>query len=145
MVDVPPKEAGNALDASLKGTTLRVYRYMLKRGSPLGVSDIQKGLGLSSPSVAQYHIRKLQGLGLVSEKQGGYVVDRVIFENIVRIRRTAIPTQSAYVAFFTATLLILLASFRPTVLSSIYVYALIINIAALGASIFETVKTTKRL
>jgi len=43
----------------LKGTTLRVYRLIYRQGRPMGVHDVQRGLQLSSPSVAQYHIKKL--------------------------------------------------------------------------------------
>ena len=118
---------------------------MLKQGTPLGISDVQKGLGLSSPSVAQYHIRKLLQLGLIREEQAGYVVDRVVFENIIRIRRFSIPVQTAYVAFFSVTLLILLVFLRPAAMTSVYFFALVINAAALAVSAYEAGKTLKRI
>ena len=139
------KDSSRSPEPSLQGTTLRVYRYMLKQHNPLGISDIQRGLSLSSPSVAQYHIQKLIQLGLAKEEQSGYVVDRVVIENIIRIRRTSIPIQSAYVAFFVATLAILLALLRPTTVTSLYFFAVIINIAALAISAYEAAKTWGRL
>jgi predicted DNA-binding transcriptional regulator len=145
MAEASPKGADESLDADLKGTTYRVYRYMLKRGKPLGISEVQKGLRLSSPSVSQYHIKKLLRLGLIREEEGGYVVDRVVIDNIIRIRRVSIPVQAAYVAFFAATLVVLLALLKPAVMTSLYFFALVVNCAALGASLFEAVKTLRRL
>lgn len=144
MGDTPSKGASEVSDASLKGTTYRVYRYMLKHG-PVSISDVQKGLGLSSPSVSQYHIKKLLRLGLIREEQEGYVIDKVVLENVIRIRRTSIPMQTAYVAFFCVTLLILLAFLRPATIRSVYFFAVVVNVAALGISLYETGKTLKRL
>jgi len=145
MPDNPPDEAGDAVEPYLKGTTYRVYRYMLRERKPVGISEVQKALGLSSPSVSQYHIKKLLTLGLVKEEQGGYVVDRVVAENVVRIRRISIPVQTAYVAFFGATLAILLAFLRPPTIDSVYFFAIVVNLSALFVLLYEMVKTWKRL
>lgn len=110
----PPEEAGGNWDSYLKGTTYRVYRHMLRQRKPIGISDIQRGLGLSSPSVAEYHIEKLLRMGLIREGEGGYVIDKVVFENIIRIRRISIPKQTAYALFFGVTLLIMVDFLRPT-------------------------------
>jgi DNA-binding Lrp family transcriptional regulator len=116
---------------------------MLKRSAPVGISEVQKSLGLSSPSVSQYHIKKLLRLGLIREEQGGYVIDKMVLENVVRIRRVSIPTQTGYVAFFGVTLVILLAFLRPPTIGSLYFFALVVNIAALAVSAYETIKTLK--
>lgn len=141
----PSKETDDLSDTRLTGTTYKVYHYMLKQNTPVGISEVQRGMGLSSPSVAQYHIRKLVRLGLIREEQGGYAVDRVVMENVVRIRRVSIPVQTAYVAFFGVTLLILLVFIRPAAMTSDYFFAIVINIAALGFSLYEASKTLKRL
>jgi len=137
-----PSEEG---PAQLKGTTYRVYRFMLKQREPVGISDIQRGVGLSSPSVSQYHVRKLLQLGLIREEQGGYLVDKVILENVIRIRRVSIPIQTAYVAFFGVLLLILVFTLRPATIDSLYYFAVVVNVSALGISIYEMAKTLKRL
>jgi len=62
----------------LSGTTLRIYRLMYKSGHPMGVNEIQRLAGLSSPSVAFYHLTKLKDLGLVKETSNGYLVDKVL-------------------------------------------------------------------
>lgn len=121
---------------------MRVYRYLYKQGGkPVGVHDVQTGLGLSSPSLAHYHIRKLVEQGLAKEEGGGYVVDKVIFENMIRIRRSVIPFQTTYLAVFVVTLVILLTVFRPQALSRVYVFALLINLMGLIIFIYETVKS----
>jgi len=134
-----------AIDSHLKGTTYRVYRFILKQRAPVGVSEVQRGLGLSSPSVSQYHLKKLMEFGLIREEQGGYVVDKVVIDNIIRIRKVSIPLQTAYVAFFGVTLVILLLILRPALVNSVYLFAVIVNISALGISLYEMIKTMRRL
>ena len=128
-------------DYILKGTTLRVYRCLYRNGSPMGVHEVQRALGLSSPSVAEYHIKKLTRAGLVHEREGGYVVDRVVFENLIRIRRTVIPFQTAYVAFFLSTLVVLLAFLRPPVVTSLYFFALVVDVGGIVITAYEAYKT----
>lgn len=145
MNDGSAKEVDDTHDVFLKGTTYKVYRYMLKHGRPVGISEVQKGLGLSSPSVSQYHIRKLLQLGLIREEQQGYVVDKVVLENVIRIRRRTIPSQTAYVAFFGVTLFILLVFLRPAVIDSVYFFALVVNVSALMVFLYQTVRTLRRI
>lgn len=144
MAETPSKD-NEEVPAQLKGTTYRVYRFMLKQREPVGISGIQKGLGLSSPSVSQYHVRKLLQLGLIREEEGGYLVDRVVLENVIRIRRVSIPIQTAYVAFFGVLLLILLLPLRATTIDSVYYFAVVVNVSALVISAYEMVKTLRSL
>ncbi|TLX99316.1 MAG: hypothetical protein E6K95_09775 [Thaumarchaeota archaeon] len=60
------------VDAQLKGNTLRVYVYALKKRK-VGVREVQRALRLSNPSLAQYHLNKLRELGLLREEGGDYV------------------------------------------------------------------------
>ena len=118
---------------------------MYRQGRPVGIHEVQRALDLSSPSVAEYHIRKLAQAELVRERINGYLVDRVVFENLVRIRRIVIPLQATYVAFFGAMLIILVALFRPSTSTSgstgLFVFALALNLSALGVFAYETFKT----
>ena len=145
MPDKPSEAAGSKYDPYLKGTTYRVYRFMLRQRDPVGISDVQKALGLSSSSVAEYHIGKLLQMGLVKEEKGGYVIDKVVVDNVVRIRRVSVPVQTAYVLFFAVTLSMLLVLFRPAEITSGYFLALAVNVAALLISLYEALKTLKRL
>lgn len=139
------QDDGKSHEDSLGGTTLRVYRSMLRSRTPLGIRDIQRALGLSSPSVVQYHLRKLIEMGLVREDEGGYVVDKVILENVIRIRKTAIPLQVAYVAFFVSSLIVMLTLFRPTTFTSIYIFATVVIIVGVMIAARETLVTLRHI
>ena len=67
------KRTQGMVDAELKGNTLRVYVYALKKRK-VGVREVQRALLMSNPSLAQYHLNKLRELGLVSESNGEYEV-----------------------------------------------------------------------
>jgi hypothetical protein len=134
----------DSLSSRMTGTTLKVYRLLYKEGRPLGVNEIQKMAGLSSPSVAHYHLAKLVSQGLVLEKDGGYVVDKTLFENMIRIRRSLIPLQTTFAIFFATTLAGLLFIVRPATLSSLYIFALVINLVALGIFLFQTYDTLRK-
>jgi hypothetical protein len=54
-----------------------------------------------------------------------------------------LPFQSAYAAFFVTTLIVMLTILRPGVLTSSYVFALIVNVAALAFSAYETLKAAR--
>ncbi|MHB8566610.1 MAG: hypothetical protein ACYC7D_07850 [Nitrososphaerales archaeon] len=123
------------------GTTLKVYRLLYREGKPLGLFEVQKKASLSSPSVARYHLDKLLNQGLVSEKDGGFVVERTVFENMIRIRRSLIPLQTTFVIFFGTTLVGLFLIFRPATISSLFVAAVAINLAALGIFLYQTFDT----
>lgn len=100
-------------DDILEGTTRKVFRFVYRQREPVGIHDVQRGLSLSSPSVAHYHIAKLLKAGLLKEDGEGYTLNKVVFENMVRIKGTALPVQTAYVTFFLAAIAVLVAVFRP--------------------------------
>ncbi len=98
---------------------------------------------MSSPSVAFYHVTKLLKAGLLKEQGDGYVVERAVFENMIRIRRTVLPLQVGYVVFFLTALIVLLTFVRPPELSSAYVFAVSVVVVAVGISLFEAYKAMK--
>jgi len=55
----------------LTGTTLRVYITLLKTKRPMGPREIQRLLGMKSPSTAAYHLNKLVDMGFVEKVKGG--------------------------------------------------------------------------
>jgi DNA-binding transcriptional ArsR family regulator len=128
-------------DYLLKGTTLRVYRCLYRAGTPLGIHDVQRALKLSSPSVAEYHIKKLVRAGLAKPEQDGYVVDRIVFENVIRIRRMVIPLQTTFVAFFASALVVLLTILRPSSITSTYVFSLVVCVVAIVVLLYEALRT----
>ena len=144
MGDVPHDEAART-PVHLSGTTFKIYRFLLRQRTPSKTSVVQKALGLSSPSVAEYHINKLLQMGLVKAEGNGYVVDRVIVDNVMRIRKFSVPVQISYVAFFASTLLVIVLFLRPMQFTSLYFFALAVNIVALSISSYETIKTFRSI
>ena len=48
------------IESELKGNTLRVYWMLLQSQSAgVGVREVQRQLGFSSPALASYHLNKL--------------------------------------------------------------------------------------
>jgi predicted DNA-binding transcriptional regulator len=135
------RERRKSRENVLVGTTLTVYRYLYKVRKPLGIRDVQKGLELSSPSVAQYHIRKLLQAGLVKEEDGGYVVDTNVFENVIRIRRSVIPVQVAYSVFFATLLVALFVLFRSEIATPLFIFASIAITLATILFAYQAVKS----
>ena len=138
-------EGPDADDDVLKGTTLRVYRFIFKEGNPVRIYEIQRALKMSSPSLAQYHVSKLLRAGLVKESENGYTVDRMLFGNLVRVRRMVVPFQITYTILFASALVVMLTILRPPTLTSLYVFALVVVWIALAASLFESLKAIRGL
>jgi len=128
----------------LKGTTLKVYRFMFKKGKPVGVHDVQRGLGFSTSSLASYHISKLFDAGLIKQQDAGYVVDRVMFENTIRVRRTLIPLQTTYTIFFLMAFLILITYLKPPEITSTYVFSLAAIFVGFATSLYEVTRALRR-
>lgn len=101
----PPKEkpTRGMVDAELKGNTLRVYVYALKKRK-VGVREVQRALLMSNPSLAQYHLNKLKDLGLVSENNGEYVISSEVkvdvMRDFLRLGTLIVPRFVFYAAFF---------------------------------------------
>lgn len=84
------------IDSQLKGNTLRVYTYLFKVQKS-NIKDVQLGLGLKSPALAQYHLEKLVSLGLVKrdDQSGDYLLVKEIkvetLERFLKIGSYIIP------------------------------------------------------
>jgi DNA-binding transcriptional ArsR family regulator len=62
----------------LQGNTMSVYALLLTHDQ-LGVREIQRELGFSSPSLSQHHLNKLLEAGLVSKNvHGEYSVSKSV-------------------------------------------------------------------
>ncbi len=98
------KKTPGMVDAELKGNTLRVYVYALKKRK-VGVREVQRALLMSNPSLAQYHLNKLRELGLVSESNGEYeVVGEVkvdVMRDFLRVGTLIVPRFIFYAVIFT--------------------------------------------
>lgn len=128
----------------LKGTTLSVFRFIFREGKPVGPREIQRGLELSSVSIATYHLTKLLEAGLIRETPEGYVVDKRMFENVIRIRRLLIPVQISYVAFLATAIVMLLTILRPPVTYPSYYFSIAILLILSAVSLLEARRAASR-
>jgi predicted DNA-binding transcriptional regulator len=76
----------NLIEAELKGKTLLVYMYLLRSESQtVGVREVQRALRFSSPSVAFYHLNKLEDLGLIKNEHGDYILKKEVKVGILKL------------------------------------------------------------
>lgn len=133
--------------SELKGTTLRVYWYALKRGT-IGVREVQRALKLSSPSVALHHLDKLVRLGLLGRTgDGSYEVTQKvevdIIKHFVRLGGVMIPRFLFYAAFFT-TLLVAYLIVRKVTLDFDNFMVLALGASSSIMTWYETLKAWSR-
>jgi len=100
----------------LKGNTLRVYWTLLKSDNGvMGVREIQRALKFSSPTLAAYHLKKLEELGLVKSEHGDYrLVKEVkvgILKDFMKFGTLMLPRYTLYAAMFTTLLALYLFQF----------------------------------
>jgi hypothetical protein len=129
------------VEDQLKGKTLQVYMYMIKRKEPVGVREVQRDLLFSSPSVANYHIDKLMQLALISQDGHGryYVVQKVqvgVLQAFVNVGGRAIPRLLFFAAFFTT----MFAAYLILNFDNLDVFALGFAVAGAVAFWAETVR-----
>ncbi len=131
-------------EKALKGTTLEVYRLLLKKNKPIGIREVQRALNLSSPSVATYHLSKLEDMGLLKRESSGYTVNKFLLEYSVKVSRFLIPRYLFYAIFASAILLIELTLMRPNVLTREYVFSVVATSIFFVVFCYETAKTWLR-
>jgi DNA-binding transcriptional ArsR family regulator len=128
----------------LRGTTLEVYRFLLKSNKPVGTRELQRALDLSSPSVATYHLSKLEDAGLLKRESGGFTVSKFLLENSVKVNRFLVPRFLFYAIFAVAALAIELTLMMPTQLTREYVFSVLVTAILSFFCIYETAKTWLR-
>ena len=125
----------------LRGTTLEVYRFLLKSKKPVGAREIQRALNLSSPSLATYHLSKLEETGLLKKESAGFIVNKIILEDSIRIRRFLIPRFLFYSVFAILALVFELTLFRPSAITGQYVFFVAVTLVCAFIFCYETIKT----
>jgi hypothetical protein len=126
----------------LTGNTAEVYRYAIKQRKPVGVREVQRALKLSSPTLAAYHLDKLEEAGLLKQTSAGYVVEKLVLENFVRLRQLLLPKYLFYLAVFFTAVVFQATLFRPPQLTREYVFSTSMLVLATAYFAYETVMTT---
>jgi len=128
--------------SKLKGTTLRVYWHLIRSGKPTTIRRLQRSLGLSSPSVASYHLEKLMDMDLVKKNvMGDYELKKTVsleaMSSFVRISHLMIPRYIFYTTFFFTLLIVFVVGYASS-LSVQGVFALVFGVSGLVITGYET-------
>jgi hypothetical protein len=136
-----------SVSQEIKGNTLKVYLYLLRHG-PSELRDIQRGVGLSSPSLASYHLGKLSEAGFVTQNEYGVysavkeASDRVL-EGYLRIGSAIVPQFFFFSLLF--TILVAFFSFATLVLSGFTPFLVVVSVAMVIVFWYETLRLWRKL
>ncbi|NWG09826.1 MAG: hypothetical protein HXX80_05955 [Nitrososphaerales archaeon] len=133
------------IESELKGKSLRVYWYMLKQGNPVGIREVQRALGFSSPSIANHHLEKLMSLGLIEKDDyGRYLLKEYVnvgaLQSFTKIGKFLLPRYSFYASFFTTLLIVYICQYAR----SLNVFALSSMLIATIIFWYETMRVWRR-
>ncbi len=123
--------------SELKGNSLRVYWALLNSSDgTMGVRELQRQLGFSSPALAAYHLNKLVEMRLVAKERGDYRLVREVrvgvLKQFVKLGTFLLPRYVLYATMFTTLTAFLLTQLRELTFFS--VFALVLG--GLGTVIF---------
>lgn len=131
----------------IKGNTLRTYLQVLKHG-PCELRDVQRALGLSTASLASYHLNKLLEAGYVRQDEySRYVATGDVVGEILagysKVGSTIVPQ----LAFFAVLFSMLIAYFSYEALASSGYVPLLVAAAAGSALVlwYEALRVWRRL
>jgi DNA-binding MarR family transcriptional regulator len=123
--------------SELRGNALRVYWALLNSSDgTMGVRELQRQLGFSSPALASYHLNKLVEMRLVARERGDYRLVREVrvgvLKQFVKLGTFLLPRYVLYATMFTTLTAFLLTQLRELTFYS--VFALVLG--GLGTAIF---------
>jgi len=131
----------------VRGNALKIYLYLLRHGSS-ELRDIQREIGLSSASLASYHLGKLTEAGfVVQDERGRYSAvkessDRVL-EGYSKMGPAIVPQLFFFAMLF--TVLTAFFSFEALNASGFAVYLVAVCAAMVLVFWYETVRLWRRL
>jgi hypothetical protein len=131
----------------IKGNTLRVYLYLLRHG-PSELRDIQREVGLSTPSLASYHLGKLVAAGYAKQDDHGrYVVtgeaSGEILAGYSKIGVAIVPQLFFFALLF--SILTVFFSFEALYHTDFTIPLVAIAIAMVAVLWYQTVRLWQRL
>jgi hypothetical protein len=131
----------------IRGNTLRVYLHLLRHG-PSELRDVQREIGLSTPSLASYHLGKLIDAGYAKQdEQGRYVVTGEALGEIVagysKIGVTIVPQLFFFALLF--TILTAFFSYEVLFFADFTIFLVAISLAMVVVLWLETVRLWRKL
>jgi len=130
------------VDKLLKGRTMSVYALLLSNGE-MGVRDVQRALGFSSPSLALHHLTKLTELDLVSKDiDGVYSVTRTVrvgsLSLFIKFGTRLLPRFLFLATLFTVMLVVYLVFFVSWPLTGGDIMFIAMSIIAILLTFYES-------
>jgi len=136
-----------SVSQEVRGNTLKVYLYLLRHGSS-ELRDVQRGVGLSSASLASYHLGKLLEAGfVVQDEHGRYQAvkeasDKVL-EGYSKMGPAVVPQLFFFALLF--TVLVAFFSFEALYATGFTVFLVAACVAMVLVFWYETVRLWRRL
>lgn len=124
---------------------MKIYFYILSQGKPVGIRKIQRELGLSTPSLVMYHIKKLKEQGYISETPDGFVVSKVILEDYIKVKNSVIPKSLFNSSFIITGLLLSIVIYLTSGPSTSAFYSMIILAVAGTLNLLEALKKRSKV
>jgi DNA-binding transcriptional ArsR family regulator len=129
--------------SELKGNTLRVYWALLNsKDGIIGVRELQRKLGFSSPGLASYHLNKLSEMKLVEKERGDYRLIREVrvgvLKQFIKLGTFLLPRYVLYSTMFTTLLLFLITQIKE--LNFYSSFALILGLLSSVISWYESIR-----
>ena len=130
------------VDRLLKGRTMSVYALLLSSGD-MGVRDVQRTLGFSSPSLALHHLTKLVELDLVTKDSNGiYGVSRMVrvgsLSLFIKFGTHLLPRFLFLGTLFSGMLIVYLLVFASWPLTGADIMVISMTTIAIIISFYET-------
>lgn len=131
----------------IKGNTLKVYLYLLKHG-PSELREVQRGLELSSASLASYHLGKLAQANYVKQDEQGkyYAVKDAsakVLEGYSKVGPALVPQLFFFSLLFTIVAAVF--SFEALYGEDFTVWLIVLCIAMVAVFWYETLVLWRRL
>jgi DNA-binding transcriptional ArsR family regulator len=133
--------------SELKGNTLRVYwALMNSKDGVVGVRELQRKLGFSSPALASYHLNKLAEMKLVEKERGDYRLIREVrvgvLKQFIKLGTFLLPRYVLYSTMFTTLLIFLITQIRE--LNFYSSFALVFGLLSSVVSWYETIRVWRQ-
>jgi len=102
---------------SITGKRLQIYLELLRSEKPLGVREIQRRLGISTPSLVRYHLEYLEKADMVAKNDEGkyYAIKKKdsIISLFTVIGRALVPITTFFSVFTISFAVFIISLFWP--------------------------------
>jgi len=135
------------ISKAITGNTLRTYLYLAAHG-PCELREVQRGLEMSTPSLASYHLGRLVEAGYAKQdEEGRYVAVKEssteILQGYSKVGNTLVPQLFFFTVLF--TVLVAFFSYQSTQSESYVPYLIATSLAVVTLLWYETARLWQRL